>query len=163
MTSNSISESTKPNIYPQDKDELQKVFNRFDANGDGKISSSELANVLRALGSESSPEEMKRVMEEIDTDHDGCINLEEFAQFCKSGSNADAGELRDAFQLYDGDKNGLISAVELHQVLKQLGEKCSVQDCQKMIGSFDSDGDGNISFDEFKEMMTKSSPKQRQQ
>ncbi|RVW17390.1 Calcium-binding allergen Ole e 8 [Vitis vinifera] len=85
MTSNSISESTKPNIYPQDKDELQKVFNRFDANGDGKISSSELANVLRALGSESSPEEMSRVMKEIDTDDDGCINLEEFAPVLQVG------------------------------------------------------------------------------
>ena len=162
MTSNTISESTRPNnVYPQDRDELQKVFDRFDANRDGKISSSELADVLKALGSESSPEEISRIMEEIDTDRDGYINLEEFALFCKSDGNVDAGELLDAFQLYDKDKNGLISATELHHVLEKLGERCSVRDCQKMIGSFDSDGDGNISFDEFKEMMTKSKAKKQ--
>lgn len=159
MATNSISESTKSTLSLTDKEELQKVFDRFDANRDGKISSSELSDVLRALGSDSSPEEMSRVMEEIDTDRDGFINLEEFAEFCKSSTNVDTRELRDAFQLYDEDNNGLISAVELHHVLKRLGEKCSVQDCQKMIKSFDSDGDGNIDFGEFEAMMTKSNAK----
>ncbi|KHN41077.1 Putative calcium-binding protein CML27 [Glycine soja] len=68
----------------------------------------------------------------------------------------DSKELRDAFDLYDVDKNGLISAKELHDVLRNLGEKCSLSDCRRMISNVDADGDGNVNFEEFKKMMTRS-------
>ncbi|KAK7251730.1 hypothetical protein RIF29_35177 [Crotalaria pallida] len=150
--------NTNNTIYLQDMDteELKRVFSRFDANGDGKISVTELDNVLRSLGSTVPASELQRVMEDLDTDHDGFINLSEFAAFCKSESSPDGGasELRDAFDLYDQDKNGLISAAELHLVLNRLGLKCSVEECNKMIKSVDSDGDGNVNFEEFKKMMS---------
>ncbi|GMQ11496.1 hypothetical protein CsSME_00054120 [Camellia sinensis var. sinensis] len=153
---------SKPSVYLQDKEEVKKVFNRFDANGDGKISATELVSVMKALQSNISEDEVKQMMEELDTDLDGFISLEEFASFCKGGGDiaGSAGDdggmvgLKDAFELYDQDKNGVISAVELHQILQQLGEKCSVQDCGRMIQSVDSDGDGFVNFEEFKKMMT---------
>ncbi|KAL7160812.1 hypothetical protein ACSBR2_041455 [Camellia fascicularis] len=159
--SNSNSGS-KPSVYLQDKEEVKKVFNRFDANGDGKISATELVSVMKALQPNISEDEVKQMMEELDTDLDGFISLEEFASFCKGGGDTagSAGDdggmvgLKDAFELYDQDKNGVISAVELHQILQQLGEKCSVQDCGRMIQSVDSDGDGFVNFEEFKKMMT---------
>ncbi|KAF8378623.1 hypothetical protein HHK36_029970 [Tetracentron sinense] len=133
--------------------EVEAVFKRFDANGDGKISLTELRDVFEALGTEISPEELKRVMEEIDKDGDGFIDLKEFADFHLGGSSG-VRELRDAFDMYDQDKNGLISAAELHMVLQSLGEKCTVLDCSRMISSVDSDGDGFVNFDEFNKMMT---------
>ncbi|VFQ87202.1 unnamed protein product [Cuscuta campestris] len=143
-----------PTVCPQDADEVQKVFEKFDANGDGKISAEELSGVLSALGTELSPEELNQVMDEIDTDKDGFINLPEFADFCKGDGGSK--ELRDAFDLYDADKDGLISAKELHEILTRLGvSTCSVEECQKMIGSVDSDGDGSVNFSEFEKMMTK--------
>ncbi|MFS8018430.1 putative EF-hand domain pair protein CML [Helianthus anomalus] len=99
-------------------------------------------------------------MAEIDTVGNGVINLNEFMEFQRrgcSGSDRDAAnkELREAFDLYDQDKNGKISVVELHSVLKSLGEKCSLNDCCKMIESVDVDGDGCMNFKEFKKMMSK--------
>lgn len=138
--------------------EVKKVFDRFDTNGDGKISATELKNVMKALGSETSPEEVKQMMEEMDIDKDSYISLEEFAEFCSKkveGDENGSQELHDAFEMYDQDKNGLISATELHLVLSQLGEHCTVADCEKMIQSVDADGDGNVSFDEFRKMMTR--------
>ena len=143
--------------------EVQQIFNKFDKNGDGKISRAELKDVLRALGSNADAAEVARIMAEIDSDGDGFIDLDEFAEFHRSdtGAEADAGaaasnkELRDAFDLYDLDKNGLISASELHAVLKRLGEKCSLSDCSRMIRSVDADGDGSVNFEEFKKMMTR--------
>ncbi|CAN6545919.1 unnamed protein product [Malus baccata var. baccata] len=58
----------------------ERVFKRFDYNGDGKISLTELADALKALGS-SSPEEVRQRMEEIDKDRDGFISLEELFDF----------------------------------------------------------------------------------
>lgn len=144
-------------MYLQDMDveELKRVFSRFDANGDGKISVNELDNVLRSLGSGVPAAELQRVMDDLDTNHDGFINLSEFAAFCRSDTtDGGASELKDAFDLYDQDKNGLISAAELHLVLNRLGLKCSVDECHNMIKSVDSDGDGNVNFEEFKKMMT---------
>ncbi|CAJ2661594.1 putative calcium-binding protein CML27-like [Trifolium pratense] len=153
--------NTNPNANPiplleEDVDELKKVFNGFDANGDGKISVNELETVLRTLRSDvPQAEELRRVMEDLSADREGFINLSEFATFCRSGSSEGGdSELRDAFDLYDKDKNGLISTEELHLALDRLGMKCSVEECQEMINSVDSDGDGSVDFDEFKQMMT---------
>lgn len=156
------SATTAQSLYLQDMGEVKRVFNRFDANSDGKISAAELADVMKALGSNTSPEEVSRMMVEIDTDRDGFINLEEFAGFCKSGEgdpNGDGGvqELKEAFELYDINKNGLISSAELHQILTQLGEICTEADCVKMIQTVDSDGDGYVNFEEFKSMMSNTS------
>lgn len=137
-------------------EDVKKIFNKFDKNGDGKISSSELKDVLHALGSDVSSDEVKRILAELDKDGDGYVDFQEFAEFHVNGSdggNCSSKELRDAFDLYDLDKNGLISASELHAVLKRLGEKCSLSDCRKMISSVDADGDGNVNFEEFKKMM----------
>lgn len=150
--------SAMPTVYLQDATEVQKVFERFDANGDGKISAEELAGVMKDLGSDVSPEELNSIMESIDTDKDGFINLQEFAGFCKGDGDADGDggmkELREAFELYDENGDGLISAAELHKILSRLGEHCAVEDCVGMIKSVDSDGDGSVSFEEFKKMMT---------
>ncbi|XP_014503604.1 probable calcium-binding protein CML26 [Vigna radiata var. radiata] len=147
--------SNKSSLYLQDMDEMKRVFNRFDANGDGKISVSELDNVLRSLGSGVPPEELQGVIDELDTDHDGFINLSEFAAFYRADT-ADGGdtEVQDAFNMYDQDKNGLISATELCQVLNRLGMSCTIEECHNMIKSVDSDGDGNVNFAEFKRMMS---------
>lgn len=138
---------------------MEKVFKKFDANGDGRISASELQSLLKNLGSETTPEEVSRMMTEMDKDGDGFIDLKEFAEFhrgseelVKDSSNGNR-ELREAFDMYDKDKNGLISARELHTVLKSLGEKVSMKDCSRMISSVDADGDGHVNFEEFKKMM----------
>jgi calcium-binding protein CML len=155
MATSESNNNQKSSVYIQNTDEVQKVFNQFDKNGDGKISVTELDNVLKALGSTVSSDELQRVMADLDTDQDGFIGLDEFAAFCRSGSE-DGGdaELRDAFDLYDGDHNGLISVDELYRVLNRLGMNCSSDDCQRMIGSVDYDGDGNVNFEEFRKMMT---------
>ncbi|MCH1922568.1 EF-hand domain-containing protein, partial [Shewanella sp. A3A] len=61
--------------------ELEQVFRRYDANGDGKISAEELASVLRALGAPLGPGEVRRMMDEMDSDRDGFVDLSEFAAF----------------------------------------------------------------------------------
>jgi len=69
-------------------------------------------------------------------------------------------DLREAFDVFDGNKDGLISAEELGTVLGSLGlrrqgnGRPAVADCRDMIRLVDCDGDGMVSFEEFKRMMT---------
>ncbi|KAG7580502.1 F-box associated domain type 1 [Arabidopsis suecica] len=81
------------------------------------------------------------------------MNMGQTAQ--SSGGDVEK-ELKDAFKLYDIDCDGKISANELHVVMTWLGEKCTVESCVGMVQAIDVDGDGYISFEEFKTMMMRS-------
>ena len=133
---------------------LVPIFNKFDKNGDGKISCNELSLVFRDLGWEMRAEEVQTGMSEFDKDGDGHIDLEEFMEMMKCKDEEVL--LREAFDLYDLNNAGLISASELHEVLNRLGENYSLEQCKLMITTVDADGDGFVNFPECKEMMKRS-------
>ncbi|KAK9274240.1 hypothetical protein L1049_019054 [Liquidambar formosana] len=141
--------------------QMQQVFKLIDANGDGKISSFELSEVLLCLGHEklTATKEAEKMVREVDYNGDGFIDLDEFMDVMSSdGKVGNTGEeedyLMDAFLIFDSDKNGLISAKELQEVLMSLGfDKCSLQECSRMIKGVDKDGDGFVNFEEFRSMM----------
>ncbi|CAL1411483.1 unnamed protein product [Linum trigynum] len=99
------------------------------------------------MGTNYSAPDLQRAMEDIDTDKDGFINLEEFAQLRQSLGACAAAELREAFNLYDENKDGRISRPELYHM------KCSMEECSRMIKGVDSEGDECINFQEFEKMM----------
>lgn len=135
-------------------EEMKNIFNKFDKDGDGKISFDELKEILSGIGTTPSADEMQKTLSELDKDGDGFVDLEEFIAF-HSKSSDDSKELKEVFDMYDLDKNGLISATELLAVMKRLGETCSLSDCRRMIAQVDNDGDGNVDFEEFKKMMVR--------
>lgn len=60
-------------------------------------------------------------------------------------------ELNEAFLVFDVNRDGFIDADELQRVLHLLGfnQATGIQDCKKMITSYDENGDGRIDFNEF--------------
>ncbi|KAG8382707.1 hypothetical protein BUALT_Bualt05G0105400 [Buddleja alternifolia] len=149
------SRSTSLNSRARIEEELEQVFKKFDVNGDGKISAAELGSIMGSLGHPATEEELDIMIREVDSDGDGFIDLQEFVELNTKDIDHDEvlANLKDAFQVFDIDKNGSISAEELQDVLKSLGEECTLAECRKMISGVDADGNGMISFDEFKVMM----------
>ncbi|KAM7252623.1 hypothetical protein ACFE04_008132 [Oxalis oulophora] len=135
-------------------DEIKQIFSKFDKNNDGSISADELHDVLASLGFKPSTAEVDGLMKALDKDGNGHIDLDEFVEVFSHDDESDDKVLKDAFDLYDLDGNGVISADELQLVMKRMGEKCSLAEAKKMISSVDEDGDGNVDFEEFKKMMT---------
>eukprot|EP01006_Ploeotia_vitrea_P048020 TRINITY_DN67186_c9_g6_i3.p1 TRINITY_DN67186_c9_g6~~TRINITY_DN67186_c9_g6_i3.p1 ORF type:complete len:828 (+),score=7.56 TRINITY_DN67186_c9_g6_i3:46-2529(+) len=59
-------------------------------------------------------------------------------------------ELRRAFDAMDTDKSGTVAATELRDMLIRLGEDPTRDDIQEFMALADTDGDGQLTFDEFK-------------
>ncbi|KAK7308672.1 hypothetical protein VNO77_42292 [Canavalia gladiata] len=155
IVSHTQSSSSFPFSRAQFNEELEHVFKKFDVNGDGKISASELGSIMRNLGQATSEEELDKMIHEVDSDGDGHISLEEFIELNTKGVDPDEvlENLKDAFAVFDIDGNGSITAEELHMVMVSIGDECSMDECRKMIDGVDSDGDGMINFEEFRMMM----------
>ncbi|XP_017317406.1 centrin-3 isoform X4 [Ictalurus punctatus] len=63
-------------------------------------------------------------------------------------------EVMKAFKLFDDDDSGKISLKNLRRVARELGEDISDEELRAMIDEFDTDGDGEISQEEFLSIMT---------
>lgn len=63
-------------------------------------------------------------------------------------------EYRDAFSLFDKDGNGYLTKEELGSVMHQLGQFARVEELQEMLAEVDVDGDGNVSFEEFVDILS---------
>ncbi|MCM0590020.1 MAG: EF-hand domain-containing protein [Gloeotrichia echinulata DVL01] len=62
-------------------------------------------------------------------------------------------KLWEAFKVFDTDGSGVISASELGQVMRSLGQSPSDTDLRDMIKEVDVDLSGSIDFEEFKTLM----------
>lgn len=67
-------------------------------------------------------------------------------------------EFQDAFEMFDKDKDGAITAKELENAMYSLGQNPSKEEINAMIKEVDLNSDGKISLDEFITLMCKQSP-----
>ncbi|XP_076935473.1 putative calcium-binding protein CML36, partial [Bidens hawaiensis] len=137
--------------------ELIQAFRMLDADGDGRITRSELTNLLTRIGGSEplSSDELSLIIDEIDADGDGTISLEEFSAISSAfGPPACDDELKGAFEFFDTDRDGRVTADELFEVFKVIGDgRCTLEDCKRMIRSVDKNGDGFVCFEDFTRMM----------
>ncbi|MCO5603687.1 hypothetical protein L7F22_057838 [Adiantum nelumboides] len=166
----------------QDLINLRKVFDACDENKDGLLTLDELCGWMAKVGLLLTREGLQELICSCDRNLDGRLDFDEFVELSASlqirfpqsdeapmsdprsmdhhdsvgvKENGDS-ELRDAFLVFDKDGNGVISPVELRSTLSQLGllaASTSFSRIHSMIRRVDSDGDGEVSFAEFKSMM----------
>ncbi|CAA0374968.1 unnamed protein product [Arabidopsis thaliana] len=137
---------------------MAEIFESVDKNKDGKISWDEFAEAIRVFSPQITSEKIDKMFIVLDVDGDGQIDDVEFASclMVNGGGEKDTEEevvMKEAFDLYDMDGDGKISASKIHVVLKRLGEKHTMEDCVVMVQTVDKDGDGFVNFEEFKIMM----------
>ena len=136
-------------------DEFKEAFQLFDKNGDGTIQANELIEVMKSINITATTEEILDMIKDVDTDGDGNISFDEFVVMMQKGGDEDL-ELREAFNVFDKDKNGEIDREELKDVLKTLtGVSHSEAEIDLMIKEADTNNDGKVNFQEFKKMMGK--------
>ncbi|CAN1802301.1 Putative calcium-binding protein CML19 [Linum perenne] len=137
--------------------DFERVLCHLDQNGDGKISPSELSYHL-GLGFTQEEQKLCLLSLRCPTDdyEDGMLDLVKLVQLIEEAAREEKDKLRDlkeAFQMYDCENCGFITPRSLRSMLTKLGECKSLNECEAMVNRFDLDGDGVLSFDEFRVMM----------
>ena len=139
--------------------EAYKVFLTYDDNMDGKITKKEMSKVFKNILKMTSKvdEEVDEIFNKLDNDNNGYIEYEEFVRasidkevFVKEET------LRFAFNFFDKDNSGNITIAELKAVFC-VGKDCEISEkvLDGILDKIDTDGDKEISYEEFKVMMRK--------
>jgi calcium-dependent protein kinase len=143
-------------ISKDERKELAKQFAEWDSNGDGVLSKEEIVNGYKKAYGTVDENEIDNMMKSVDTDGNGVIDYNEFLACAVNRDKIMSKEnLELAFKAFDTDGSGKISVDELMDIFCK-GDKshANKQVFEKMVKDADENGDGEISFSEFKTIMT---------
>ena len=112
---------------------------------------------MKSFGQTPSDEQLRYMIKQADLDDDGSISFDEFCEVMvvsMADDSFDEGSLKESFRTFDMDGNGYISASELKTMMKRaMGEELTDEEVDEMIREADLDGDGQVDFEEFCQMM----------
>lgn len=126
----------------------------MDINGDGKLDKSEIQKGYKEYyDKDLSDEEIDELFSKVDADGSGEIEYSEFVIATMNERELlSNNKLQTAFKMFDKDGGGTISTEEVKQVLS-FGQNLDEEVVNQIIQQVDANGDGEISFEEFAEMM----------
>ncbi len=144
-----------------DRGDLLSVFNLFDEDNNGLISASELTKMAHSFGQKPNKKEMEVVIKQFDQNGNGQLDFEEFVAIMKSNvviAEEGDSELLAAFRLIDVDCSGFISVSEIRNLVSKTNQNLTQQEVDELLQDIDVNGDGEIDFQEFCDLMTFSGP-----
>jgi len=154
------------------KSYIEGIFKKMDKDGNGTISLTEYFAIFEEHGIKVNQAETNRVMKMAG--EDGNLTKENFIKILRSSDlflkafdkNKDGivtetemmtrAEL--AFSALDKDNSGYISSKEL----RKLSAKLSEEELQGLMMKLDSDGDGQLSLEEFKVLFDKAEKRKKE-
>ena len=140
-------------------DGCRDAFLAFDKDRSGTIDVWELRQVLEAMGQKPTEEELFQMISEVDDNMSGSIDFGEFLKVIETQKERaaqfdDESDLIDAYVACGGepDKSGHVDAEVLIKIIKH--DFGLTIDIEELIKAIDTDGSGEIEFEEFKELLT---------
>lgn len=143
-------------LNEQEIGSLKQTFHLLDKNGDGTLTLDEIKTGCKKH-KVNLPANFDEIFASIDSDGSGKIDYTEFIAATMETSLQHRDDLLwAAFRVFDIDNDGKITIEELGKVLRSDDVSNVNGDAEKLkalIAEFDSNKDGCIDFEEFKEMM----------
>ena len=135
-----------------EKKDLEKIFRSMDKDGNGTLDREEvLQGYEEHFGVQITEEQVDAMFKAVDLDGNNCIDYTEFVMATMNEKDLISNEkLKAAFRLFDKDGSGTISPEEIRKV---LGINSSDKHLAELVAEIDENGDGEIQFDEFCNMM----------
>ena len=94
---------------------------------------------MRSMGQNPTEDELLELVMEIDLDGNGTIDFSEFLEMMKKKANeADQmDDLKEAFKIFDRDRDGFIDMKELKNVTMMLGTMLSKEEVAEFMAEAD--------------------------
>jgi calcium-dependent protein kinase len=128
---------------------LREIFFSLDKNNDGSLTFDEIKDGCKKLKTNLDFEE---IFSSLDTDKSGSINYTEFlAATIDKKIYLKNERLFEAFKSFDKDESGKISVKEISSIIN--AQKEDYGSIEEVVKKFDLNGDGEIDYEEFCNMM----------
>jgi len=139
-------------LHENEVNKLKQTFEEMDLNKDGTLTFDEFKTCLSKIILDDGS--FETLFNAFDTDNSGKVAYTEFlAGLIDKNIYMKEDKLLDAFKLFDFDNDGKISKNEVSRVLK--GININNENFNQNINQFDLDGDKELDYNEFVEMMNK--------
>jgi len=108
-----------------DEQRYKEAFYLFDRDCDGKLTTEELAEAIRALGNPLSTEKLKKFVDSVDSNKDGALNMEEFITYMKQWKHSLSHDkdVLEAFRAFDDRNEGFIPSEKFRKWMTTLGSR----------------------------------------
>jgi len=138
--------------------ELRQAFDAYDTANNGTISLDEFKSAMQKVNASYTDGDVEQLFKSVDYGADGEIYYLEFlAATLEAHGRITEERLADAFDRIDSDDSGVISKENLSEL---LGKDYSEEKIELMLKETDLDGDGGISFEEFRNIFRAEQVKQ---
>ncbi len=128
--------------------EFDRIYQVFDADGDGILTRSEIIEALEVLGKSISPQDRQKLLGRISTEDQ--VTRNSFIEWMSQRQDIDlVADLREIFNLIDVDRSGHLDFAEFTQIIRCLNPDAEDIEITKAIQKADKDGNGEIDFEEF--------------
>jgi Ca2+-binding EF-hand superfamily protein len=148
--------------HKEAEEQIFKVFQEFDEDQSGSIDCEELGKAMAKMGRPMTLDQIDNLMLQVDSEGTGSISFVDFAAIfgiratevdysttARAEMLSQLAEARATFNSFDFDKSNTIDMNELDAVMRAMGRKMTEQQLQRMMASVDTDGSGEIEFEEF--------------
>jgi len=140
-------------------------FEKYDEDGDRKISQPELRRALKKMEYEPLSEVLDEILDEVlpeeeeEENPDRVLEFDEFFDFLlvyrqrEGFLKEEVQEYKDIFHNYDEDNSGDVSTLELGDIFRYIGYSLTVDELKRYILLVDEDRTNELNFREFLRLM----------
>ena len=138
--------------------DIHRVFAMFDKEKHGALHNVDILPALSTLGWAVSATDAVQIICEMDPTNSGEVAYEAFESWVVDHEDSVAEESTEdlatsIFNYIDEDNSGHVTAQELYEAVRGLGEEIDMEDAQEIVKSADHDGNGSIDLSEFTKLM----------
>lgn len=127
------------------------LFDLFDVDKDGFITTENLGNIMKSLGNEYDQTTLADMMNECFKNNDKIIDFNDFMILMNKRINESdpTEEYIEAFKIFDRDGSGRILIDELKEILLLLGENLNENEIELFFRDANVKNDGYIDYKDF--------------